>query len=164
MFISLRGGEERGEKAKYGILMALSRLSSVFHSPYWFPHARSCQLNERAWNRLDLEQCLLACEEAKSEQPRPQGFSLKKWVKSPGDEVGGARRDGCLFLSSRACHSAGEMPRSTRLAHKAPVMQASIRRLSVYQQPHEIKVSKYKSVVYHLSFGIFFNFVPFLFN
>ena len=100
-------------------------------------------------------------EERATSSPR---VSLKKWVKSPGDEVGGARRGGCLFLSSLACRSSCEMPRSTRLAHKAPVMQASIRRLSVYQQPHEIKVSKYKSVVYHLSFGIFFNFVPFLFN
>ena len=120
--------------------MALSMLSSVLPSPYWFPQARSCQLNEGAWNRLDLEQCLLACEEAKSEQPRPQGFSLKKWVKSPGDEVGGARRDGCLLPPSRACRSSREMPRSPCLAHKTPVMQASIRRLSVYQQPHELKV------------------------
>lgn len=82
--------------------MALSRLSSVVPSPYWFPHTRSCQLNERAWNQLDLEQCLLACEEAKSEQPRPQGFFLKKWVKSPWDEVRGAIRDGCLLSSSRS--------------------------------------------------------------
>lgn len=85
-----------------GFRIGFSRLSSVVPSPYSFPHARSCQLNETARNRLDLEQCLLACEEAKSEQPRPQGFFLKKWVKSPWDEVRGAIRDGCLLSSSRA--------------------------------------------------------------
>ena len=72
----------------------------------------------------------------------PKGFPFKKegGGESPGDEVGGARRDGCLLPSSRACRSSREMPRLPRLAHKAPVMQAGIRRLSVYQQPHELKV------------------------
>lgn len=65
-----------------GFRIGFSRLSSVLPSPFWFSQARSCQLNERAWNRLDLAS---VCEEARSEQPRPQGpFPLKMGEKPWG--------------------------------------------------------------------------------
>ena len=67
-----------------GFRIGFSRLSSVLPSPYWFSQARSCQLNERAWKRLDLAQCRRG---ARSEQPRPQGFFLKNGWKTLGTRL-----------------------------------------------------------------------------
>ena len=67
-----------------GFRIGFSRLSSVLPSPYWFSQARSCQLNERAWNQLDLAQCLRGGEERATSSPR---VSLKNGWKTLGTRL-----------------------------------------------------------------------------
>lgn len=65
-----------------GFRIGFSRLSSVLPSPYWFSQARSCQLNERAWNRLDLAQ--LSARRRGASNLVPKGFPLKMGEKPWG--------------------------------------------------------------------------------